>query len=584
LAVVVVVIVVMVRELVPPAVAVLAATVVLLLAGIIDARQAFVGFSNEAPIFVASLLVLARAVELSGLLEPIVGSLFGSVAGTRALLARLVVPVTGASAFLNNTTLVAMTVPPILELSRRRSLPPSRFLIPVSYAAVLGGVITTIGTSTNLTVSGLLTQHDMPALTLFEITPVGLPAAVAGVVTLLVFARYLLPDRRQESAAQIAGGRDFTVSMRVAEGGPLDGTTVEAGGLRHLQGVFLVEVERDEQVIAPVGPAERLAGGDRLTFVGRVDDIVDLQRLRGLVSTERTQLERLGGGGHSFYEIVIGDSSELVGRTLREIGFRARYNAAVLAIHRQGQRIEGKLGDVRLSLGDTLLVLADGDFRKRWRESREFLLIAPLSGVPPTRSPRAPLVAAIALGFILMTAFGVVGLLEAALLVPLLLVGTRAMSVAEARRAVDVNLIVLIAASFGLGAAVESSGLAATVADGLVGLLAPIGAAATLAAVYLATIALTELISNNAAAVLIFPIAVATAAGLGLDPRPFVITVLFGASLSFLTPIGYQTNMMVYGVGGYRFLDFTRLGVPVTLAAGLAVVLLVPIFFPLRPI
>jgi di/tricarboxylate transporter len=178
----------------------------------------------------------------------------------------------------------------------------------------------------------------------------------------------------------------------------------------------------------------------------------------------------------------------------------------------------------------------------------------------------------------------VVGLLEAALLVPLLLVGTRAMSVAEARRAVDVNLIVLIAASFGLGAAVESSGLAATVADGLVGLLAPIGAAATLAAVYLATIALTELISNNAAAVLIFPIAVATAAGLGLDPRPFVITVLFGASLSFLTPIGYQTNMMVYGVGGYRFLDFTRLGVPVTLAAGLAVVLLVPIFFPLRPI
>lgn len=581
---VVVVVVVMVRELVPPAVAVLAATVVLLLAGIIDARQAFAGFSNEAPIFVASLLVLARAVELSGLLEPIVGSLFGSVAGTRALLARLVVPVTGASAFLNNTTLVAMTVPPILDLSRRRSLAPSRFLIPVSYAAVLGGVITTIGTSTNLTVSGLLTQHSMPALTLFEITPVGLPAAVAGVVALLVFAPYLLPDRRPENATQIAGGRDFTVSMRVADGGPLDGVTVEGGGLRHLQGVFLVEIERDEQVIAPVGPAERLAGGDRLTFVGRVDDIVDLQHLRGLVSTERTQLERLGGGGHSFYEVVIGDSSELVGRTLREIGFRARYNAAVLAIHRQGQRIEGKLGDVRLGLGDTLLVLADGEFRKRWRESREFLLIAPLSGVPPTRSPRAPLVAAIALGFILATAFGVVGLLEAALLVPLLLVGTRAMSVAEARRAIDVNLIVLIAASFGLGAAVESSGLAATVADGLVGLLAPIGAAATLAAVYLATIALTELISNNAAAVLIFPIAVATAAGLGLDPRPFVITVLFGASLSFLTPIGYQTNMMVYGVGGYRFLDFTRLGVPVTLAAGLAVVLLVPIFFPLRPV
>jgi di/tricarboxylate transporter len=449
---------------------------------------------------------------------------------------------------------------------------------------VLGGVITTIGTSTNLTVSGLLTQHGLPPLGLFEITPVGLPVAVAGSVVLVLLAPWLLPNRGQARTTMGDGGRDFTVSMSVTAGGPLDGVTIEAGGLRHLQGVFLVEIERDDQVIAPVGPAEILRGGDRLTFVGRVDDIVDLQRLRGLVSAERSQLEQLAGRGHSFYEVVIAESSELVGRTLREADFRARFNAAVLAIHRQGQRVEAKLGDIRLGFGDTLLVLADGDFRRRWRESREFLLIAPLSGVPPTRSARALPVGLIALGFIVLTAVGALGLLQAALLVPLLLVATRSMTIAEARRAIDVNLIVLIAASFGLGAAVESSGLGTAIADLVLGALAPFGPWAALAAVYVATVALTELISNNAAAVLLYPIAVATAVGLGVDQLPFIIAVLFGASLAFLTPIGYQTNMMVYGLGGYRFLDFTRLGVPVTLVAGLTVVLLTPVFFPFQPV
>jgi len=573
----------MAREVIQPAVAVLGAAVVLLLFGVTTPEQAFSGFSNEAPIIVASLLVLARAVDISGVLAPVVSALFGRAAGTHRLLARLLVPVTASSGFLNNTTVVAMTVPTVIELSRRRGLRPSRFLIPVSYAAVLGGVMTTIGTSTNLTVSGLLSRQGLPPLTLFEITPVGVPVALAGLAAIILLAPRLLPSRGEERPAWSEGGRDFTVTMRVVDGGPLDSVSVEDGGLRRLHGVFLVEIERDEaQVIAPVAPTERLRGADRLTFVGRVDDIVDLQRMRGLASTESTQLERLGGGSHSFYEVVVGDS-ELSGRTLREVGFRARYNAAVLAIHRQGQRLEAKLGDVRLHMGDTLLVLADADFRNRWRESREFLLIAPLSGIAPTRQRNAAQVAIIALGFVALTGLGVVTLLQGALLVPLLLIVTRTLTIAEARRAIDVNLIVLIAASFGLGAAVEASGLGQAAAGALLTVLAPFGVMAALAAVYVATVALTELISNNAAAVLIFPVALATAAGLGVDPRPFVMVVLFGASLAFLTPVGYQTNLMVYGLGNYRFLDFTRLGAPVTIAAGIMVLLLVPLFFPLRP-
>lgn len=582
LAVIGVVIFALAREMVQPAAAVLGGSVILLLLGITTPEEAFSGFSNEAPIIIASLLVLARAVDLSGILQPVIGALFGRVSSPRALLARLLLPVTGSSGFLTNTTVVAMTVPPIIELSRRRAIPPSRFLIPVSYAAVLGGVITTIGTSTNLTVSGLLSRSNMPPLDIFEITPVGLPVALVGLAAVLLFAPRLLPDRGPRRPDSVEGARDFTVSMRVLAGGPLDGASVETGGLRHLQGVFLVEVEREGRVMAPVAPEEVLRGGDLLTFVGRVDDIVDLQRMRGLISSENTHLEELGGAGHSFYEVVAG--AELAGRTLKSVGFRARYNAAVLAVHRQGQRLEAKLGAVPLRLGDTLLVLADAGFRERWRDSRDFLLIAPLSGIAPTRSGKAPLVAGIALAFVALTGLGVVSLLEGALLVVLALIGTRALSLSEARRAIDLNLVVLVAAAFGLGAAVENSGLGTVGAELLLSVLAPFGLLAALAGLYVATVMLTELISNNAAAVLLFPVAVATAAALGVDARPFVIAVLFGASLAFLTPVGYQTNLMVYSLGNYRFLDFTRMGLPVTLLAGLTVILLVPIFFPFRPV
>lgn len=583
LAVIVAVIFALARELVQPAAAVLAGTVVLLLLGIIDAGEAFSGFSNEAPIVVASLLVLARAVDLSGILQPVVRVIFGQTRQAHALLARLLFPVATSSGFLNNTTIVAMSAPSVIELARRRGLSPSRFLIPLSYAAVLGGVITTIGTSTNLTVSGLLTRAGMDGLGLFDITPVGLPVALAGVATIVLLAPRLLPDRGEDRPS--AGeGRDFTVSMQVVAGGELDGASVEQGGLRHLRGVFLVEIEREGQVVAPVVPTEVLRGEDLLTFVGRVDDIVDLQRMRGLISSERTQLEQLGGGGgHVFYEVVVGDS-DLVGRTLRNVGFRARYAAAVLAIHRQGQRMDAKLGEVPLRLGDTLLVLADAGFRDRWRDTRDFLLIAPLSGIPPTHPRKVRLVGAIAIGFIVLTGLGVVPILQGALLTVLALVATGALSVAQARRSIDLNVVVLIAASFGLGAAVETSGLGIVVADVLLTIFEPFGPIGALAGVLLATLALTELVSNNAAAVLVFPVAIATSSALGLDPLPFVMAVLFGASLSFLTPVGYQTNLMVYGLGNYRFLDFTRLGVPVNLVTNSILLVLLPIAFPFRPV
>ena len=577
LAVVAVLLVVLARELVPPAFAVLVATIALLVVGVIDADQAFAGFSNEAPIVVASLLVFARAADISGLLQPLLGRLMGTAASPTGLLARILAPLTLASGFLNNTTIVAMSVPAVVDACNRRGVPPSRFLMPISFAAVLGGVITLIGTSTNLTVSGLLHEAGHAPLGMFELTPVGLPIALAGTAVLVLTAGRLLPDRGS-ALGDAAVGRDYSVSMTVQRAGPLVGQTVEGAGLRQLQSVYLVAIERDGQRLAPVSPDTELHARDLLTFVGGVDQIVDLQRMRGLISSQRGQIKRLPGDRHAFSEVVLGE--QFVGRTLKELGFRARYGAAVLAIHRAGHRVEGKLGDVPLHTGDTLLVLGDEEFNRRYRNSGDFLIVAPLSGIPPTQPRKAKRVGLIGIAFVALTGLGVVPILEGALLVALAVIATRALTLQQARKAIDINIVLLIGAAFGLGAAVQSSGLGQAIADILLAVFGPLGLVGALAGVLIATMLVTELISNNAAAVLLFPVGLATASTLGVDPRPFVVAVTLGASLSFLTPLGYQTNMMVYGVGNYRFSDFMRLGVPLNLTCIVLSLVLIPIVFP----
>jgi di/tricarboxylate transporter len=579
LIVVVGVIAVLIREVLPPAAVVLTGTVALFLLGVIDASQTFAGFSNEAPIIVGSLLVFARAVDVSGVLEPVMVRLFGSSSG-RALLARLLFPVMGFSGFLNNTTIVAMAVPPVIELSGRRRIAVSKLLIPISYAAVLGGVITAIGTSTNLTVSGLLSQSGMEPLRLFELTPVGLPIALLGTLVLVLLADVLLPDHGVPERTLSEEVRQFTVTMRVEPGGALDGGTVEAGGLRDLQGVYLAQIERGAERISPVAPQEVLAGDDELVFVGRVDQVVDLHRARGLVSTEHRHMTRLTGDGQAFFEVVVGAESALLGRTIRDIGFRGRYRAVVLAVHRSGQRIDEKIGTIELRLGDTLLLLANNDFRRLWRDSRDFLVIAPLSGISPTQPRKAAVVIATAMGFLGLSAFEILPLLQTSLLaVAALLIG-RALTLRQARNALDIDILVLIASAFGLGAAVSSSGLGEVGAGLLVALSLPLGPIGALAGVLVATMALTELVSNNAAAALLFPIALSVADQLGVDARPFVIAVTMGASLSFLTPVGYQTNLLVYGLGGYRFSDFTKAGIPLNLLTIVACLTLIPRAFP----
>lgn len=565
LAVVSAVVFVLSRDRFAPSITILVGVIVLLVTGVIDTTQAFAGFSNSAPITVAALFVLAAAVDKTGALQPIVSALLGRGTGARNVLARIVVPTMGASAFLNNTPIVAMLMPQISAWAERNGQSPSKFLMPLSFAAILGGVITLIGTSTNLVVSGLLEASGRPGFGMFELTPIGLPVAIVGAIVLIIAAPWLLPDRipaRRQAEVQL---REFVVGMQVRPGGPIDGRTVEQAGLRSLRGLFLVEIARSGEVIAPVGPTTVLRGTDRLTFVGRAGDVVELQHMRGLTSTEAPHLLQFDSPEHTFFEAVVGEASPLVGKTLKEAAFRGRYQAAVLAIHRAGQRVQDKLGQVRLRVGDTLLLLADAGFRERWADRNDFLLVSRFGGAPPLTSRKAPLVAAVGLGIIAVAATGAMDIVKASLLGALLFVVFRILSAREARASIDLDVVIMIAASFGLGAAIETSGLAAGVAGVLVSGLGGLGDIGVLLGIVLATVALTELITNNAAAVLIFPIAINAAVGIGADVRAFALAVAVAASASFLTPIGYQTNTMVYGAGGYRFGDYARLGLPLTI-------------------
>lgn len=560
-----------------PSVVILGATFALLLTGVIDTTQAFSGFANPAPITVAALYVVAAAAQRTGLLSAAVGAVLDRGGGQRASAARLLLPSAALSGFINNTPLVAVLMPDVLSWSRSRGVAASRYLLPLSYAAILGGTLTVIGTSTNLVVSGLLQETGEAPLGIFELTIIGAPVAVVGLLVVLFASVPLLRERRAVPDRTDDEIREFLMEMRVIEESVVVGKTVEEAGLRHLVGVYLVQIDRGGDAIAPVAPTEILRGGDVLTFAGQVDNVLDLQRMRGLEPAAREHLGELGSARSKLFEAVVGRASPIAGETLKEAGFRARYGAAVLAIHRSGQRVESKLGDVRLRHGDTLVLLAEPDFRARWTDREDFLVVAALDGTPPAATRHAPLVAAALVGFVALSAFGVLSVVEGALLAAGALIATRTISFSDAKRSVDLDVVLLIGAAFGLGAAVESSGLAADVANALVSTFDAWGTFGVVLGVMLATTLLTEVVTNNAAAAVVFPIAFTIAEPAGIDPRLMAMGVAIAASASFISPIGYQTNTMVYGPGGYRFTDYLRAGLPVNVAVLLVITTMVTV-------
>lgn len=557
---------------VAPSAVVLAASFALLVLDVIDTDQALAGFSNPAPMTVAALYVLARAAQKTGLLSPLTSRVLGSGTG-RLDLARLLLPVAAASTVLNNTPLVAMLTPDVVGWAERKGVSASRFLMPLSFATILGGTVTVLGTSTNLVVSGLLVDGGEAPLGLFELVPAGGAAAIAGLAVLILTAGRLVPERRTATEQAADEIREFVVTMEIEDGGALDGIRITDSGLIDRRHVFLVELLRGRHTMSPVDLDTVLRGGDRLTFAGQVSEIVELHRMRGLRSTAQEHLEAIAGPGHGLFVAVVGRTSPLAGRKLVDVRFLDRYQAAVLAIHRDGQRLTAEPRDVRMRAGDALLLLSTQAFPSNWGEGRDFLVIAPVHGDAPTATAQAGIVAAITVGMVGLAAFGILPILEAALLAAGVLVAARVLTAEEVRDSIDFDVVVLIAAAFALGAAMQTTGLAEAIAEGLVGVFDGFGTVGVVFGLLVAISLLTEMVTNNAAAVVVFPIAASIAVRTGLDMRAIAIAVAVAASSSFLTPIGYQTNTIVYGPGGYRFTDYLRVGAPLNLTVIIVVTL-----------
>jgi len=552
----------------------------LLVSGVLLPDEALAGFANQGMLTVAVLYVVVSGLTETGAIGWIVQHILGRPRNTHQAQARLMAPAAALSAFLNNTPVVAVFMPATKEWARRNNLDLSKLLIPLSYASIAGGTCTLIGTSTNLVVNGLLVgQNGSHGLGMFDLAWVGLPVTLSVLLFVFLFSGRLLPART-EPLAHGENMREYMAEMMVEPGSALQGCSIEKAGLRALPGLYLAEIERDGVILPAVEPNERLQARDRLIFVGAIESVVDLHRIRGLAPATN-QILKLDGArkDRSFFEAVLSDTCPLVGKSVREGRFRTQYHAVIIALARNGVRLRGKIGDMVLRPGDTLLLEARPGFSDRQGRSRDFLLVSEVGGFHPPNHKGAPAALAITAGMVALAASGLLSMLEAALVAAGMMILTGCTSGRVARQAPDWQVLVVIATSFGVGAALQKSGAAGYLADGIIGLSGG-NPGATLVLVFIATALLTAIATNNVAAVLAFPIALAAAHHMNVDIMPFAITIMVAASASFATPIGYQTNLMVYNAGGYRFADFVRIGVPLTLLVGLVTIGLVPVVWP----
>jgi di/tricarboxylate transporter len=572
--------------------------VILLVLGVLTPSEALGGLANEGMVTVGILFIIGAGVRETGGVDWIAARLFGRPKTVTGAVTRLIVPTMSLSAFMNNTPLVAMLIPAVSDLARSQRIAASKLMIPLSYAAILGGTCTLIGTSTNLVVQSQLIavereqaelagegkplpkgEQAVHRLTMFDITWIGFPAAIVGGLYLVLAAGYLLPDRRPPLSTQ-DDPKEYTVEMQVAADSPLIGKSIEDAGLRHLPGLFLAEIDRDGNSIPAVSPREVLRPGDRLLFVGVVESIVELQRIRGLVpATDDVFHLKTPRPQRCLIEAVVSNTCPLVGQTIRESRFRSTYNAVVVAVARNGQRLHQKIGDIEVHAGDVLLVEAHPSFADQHKNSRDFFLVSTVDQSNPRRHELALVAVGLLVAMVVLVSLGAVSMLVAAMVAAGLMIGLRCLSVDAARRSIDWEVLLAIASSFALGLALEKTGAAKLIAQSTVAL----GGGnpwVTLAIIYFVTLVVTELITNNAAAALMFPFALAIANSLEVSYLPFVIAVMMAASAGFATPIGYQTNLMVYGPGGYRFSDYLKVGIPLDLLVMAVTVILAPLVFP----
>ena len=558
------------------------ALIILMVTGILKPSEAFEGFGNTGLMTIAALYIVAAGLRETGAIQYITRHLLGQPKTVRGAQFRMLVPTATLSAFLNNTTVVAMLIPAIQEWCKRLKLPPSKLLLPLSYVTILGGTCTLIGTSTNLVVNGLLQKNGIEPLGVFDITGVGLILLFVGSVFLLLFGNRLLPNSSgvEEGLDKV---REYYVEM-VIDGAVLANKSLSNAGLSNLGYGYLIEIIRQSEVINNPGADFVLQENDRLLFVGAPRCAHELRSIHGLkpVNADIQRLDvNVAHYQRRLVEAVIGPEFPFLGMTLEECDFMGAYQAVVLSVSRGGRdNLPDRGLGTKLQVGDTLLLEASKEFANQYRFRKDFLLVSALEDSSPPNFKKARLSLSILAVMVLLSAFEIIPILQAAWLAAGAMLLTRCMNAGLARRSIDFTVLTVVGASFALGQSLDNTGAAKFIAESLMsgGHLTPVMA---LIAVYALTSLFTEVITNNAAAVLMFPICNSIAQGLGVDVMPFAIAIMFAASASFMTPIGYQTNLMVYGPGGYRVMDYLKIGIPMNIIAGCATIPAILWFWPL---
>lgn len=587
LALVVAALVSFVWEKFPPDVVALCLFVVIAATGLVPTKDAFAVFSNPAPITVAAMFVLSAALLRCGALDYLSGAFEkAAILPYQLVIFLLMVLIAFVSAWINNTPVVVVFVPVVLSLARRMKIPASKFLIPVSYASVLGGNCTLIGTSTNLVVNGLLVEHELPGLGMFELASVGVPAAVIGALYLALLGKRLLPARESlTSTLSEEERREYMTEAFVPARSPLIGRSLRAAGLVKARGFRVIEVVRDGVAIHVDPATTALEEGDRFVLACRPSGIAQARSMPGFDFTAEAGLEQIASHEGVVFEGAVAPNSEIIGQSISELNFRQRFRVIVLAIHRGGENVREKLETLPLQMGDILLMMGTEQAVNGLRQGDDIILFdrPPLPSL--SRHKRIPLVLATIAAIVIGETMNIVPIHLGAIAGAVLMCLTGCIKPKEAYESIEWNLLFVIFGMLALGVAMQQSGAAAWLAQNVVAgvdhiVTGPQKPLVMLGCVYLVTMILTELLSNNAVAALMVPIALSIATAAGLEARPFIIAVTIAASAAFATPIGYQTNTYIYGIGGYKFGDFVKIGIPLNILCFIVAMIAIPRVWP----
>lgn len=569
-------------EILGPALTFIISIVILGLAGILSPSEMLDGFSNEQIFVIIILLLIGDIIRKASAIELIFDNIFNKTKTYKGFLGKLTLIFASTSAFINNTPLVAVLMPFTISWSKKNNISPSKLLIPLSYIIILGGSITLIGTSNNMIVNSLVLNQkiapELKSLGMFDFTAVGLPMLIIGFLYLFFFGNKMLPTKVDAITEFSNNTRKYIVEAQIRKGSKFIGKSIEKAGLRNLNGLYLFEIRRNDLSITAVSHNEILKEGDILIFTGETETIAELIKPNsGLTFPEVGMLHKKS---HTeVIEIVISHNSSLINQSVKDANFRGKYDAAIIAIHRNGERLNGKIGSVKLKAGDAILLLTGADFIDRTIDTLDFYYISKIKDIKKIASYKIiVMLGGLALAIIL-SAIGLISFFLALVILLLILLFLRVASPNDLHKSVDYNLVIIIALSMSLGTAMIKTGAADRIANLIISIFIPYGKYAVLTAIYFITTVLASVITTRASTAILFPIALTTAINLGLNPLPFALVIAFATAANFMTPIGYQTNLMIYGPGNYSFKDFFRIGAPLTIIYMIVAVTILSIMY-----